>query len=141
VTKSSFANPRRQATEFDYNRLVMLTAVLERKLRLDLSDKDVYINIAGGMRLDDPGADLAIAAAIVSSLKDVTLEEGILLLGEVGLLGEIRGVSQEERRLKEAATFGFTAAVVPDLPQKGAKTLTRLTAKDLPTALKLLGLR
>ena len=140
ISKSSFANPRRQATGFDYNRLVMLSAVLERKLGLALQDKDIFLNVAGGMRLDDPGADLAVAAACVSSLLDKEVEKGVLLLGEVGLLGELRHVSQLERRLKEGASFGFSAAITPPGEKTEKSPIRRLMAKDLPTALTLLGL-
>ena len=114
--------------------------MLERRLGLPLGNKDVYLNIAGGLRLADPAADLAAAAAIVSSLKDIPIEDGVILCGELGLLGELRGVPQTGRRLKEAAAFGFKAAVCP--PEKGAKeeAVRRLTAADLPAALKYLGL-
>ncbi|MBQ6607310.1 MAG: DNA repair protein RadA [Firmicutes bacterium] len=140
VTPSTLGNPRRLAAGFDFNRLLLIIAVLERRLGLPLGNKDVYLNIAGGLRLADPAADLAAAAAIVSSLKDIPIEDSIVLWGELGLLGELRGVPQTERRLKEAAAFGFKAAICP--PEKGAKeeAVRRLTAADLPAALKILGL-
>jgi len=141
VSPSGFNNPRRLASGFDYNRLQMIIAVLERKLKLPLEKMDVYVNVAGGLRLDDPAADLAMATAIVSSWKDRPVEEHLLLLGEIGLLGELRLIGQEARRLKEAAGFGFTAALVPEGNKPaGAKTLRRLPARDLPQALQLLGL-
>ncbi|MDO4581998.1 MAG: DNA repair protein RadA [Bacillota bacterium] len=143
VAPSSFANPRRQALGFDYSRLLMIIAVLERKLGLPLGNRDVYLNIAGGLRVDDPAADLAAAAAIVSSFKDQALEDNILLLGEIGLLGELRSIGQEEKRLKEAAAFGFKAAVVPPgkrAPSTRAAALKRLETADLAQALRVLSL-
>ena len=140
VTPSALANPRRQATGFDYNRLLLIIAVLERRLGLPLGNKDVYLNIAGGLRLLDPAADLAAAAAIVSSLKDVPIEESVILFGELGLLGELRSVPQTERRLKEASAFGFSAAVCAGGKGGAGDAVRRLAASDLPAALKFLGL-
>ena len=140
VTPSSLGNPRRLAQGFDFNRLLLILAVLERRLGLPLGNKDVYLNIAGGLRLMDPAADLAAAAAIVSSLKDIPIEESVLLFGELGLLGELRAVPQSGRRLKEAAAFGFAAAVCPPGKAEKEETVRRLSAADLPAALKYLGL-
>ena len=145
VSPTDFSNPRRLGSGFDYNRLLMILAVLERRLGLSLGKQDVYINAAGGLRIDDPAADLAVAAAIVSSLRDVALEAHILLLGEIGLLGELRPVSREAQRLKEAAGFGFRAAIVPasggkDEAKEKPGQIRRLPAKDLAEALSLLGI-
>jgi len=140
TAKSGFGNPRRLAAGYDYNRLMIILAVLERKLGLSLGDKDVYVNVAGGMRVDDPAADLAVAAAIVSSALDRPIEDKVLLLGEIGLLGELRHVSQSARRLKEALSFGFKLAVCPEQEEVPAG-LRRLVAKDVAQALSLLGLK
>lgn len=140
VSTSSFGNPRRLASGYDYNRLLLIIAVLERKFNLRLGDKDIYLNIAGGLRLDDPVADLAAAAAIVSSLKDIALEKEILLLGEIGLLGELRSVAQETRRVKEAASFGFKSAVAPQNKREEKSAVRKLAAADLGQALQMLGL-
>jgi DNA repair protein RadA/Sms len=140
VSPSAFGNPRRLASGYDYNRLLLIIAVLERKLSLRLGDNDVYLNIAGGLRLDDPAADLAAAAAIVSSATDRPVEKELLLLGEIGLLGELRRVSSEARRLREAAAFGFKKAVCPISKENGSPELRRLTATNLAEALKILGL-
>jgi DNA repair protein RadA/Sms len=141
VSASSFGNPRRLASGYDYNRLLLIIAVLERKFSLRLGDKDVYLNIAGGLRLDDPAADLAVAAAIVSSLKDMPLDKEVLLLGEIGLLGELRPVLQEARRLREAVSFGFATALCPrGKPAESKGAIRRLEARDLAQALQLLGL-
>lgn len=140
VSPSSFGNPRRLSSGYDYNRLLLIIAVLERKLKLRLGDKDIYINIAGGLRLDDPAADLAVAAAIASAAAERPLEQELLLLGEIGLLGELRGVTQEERRLREAAALGFLQAVCPPAVAPPASALRRLEAADLSEALQILGL-
>ena len=141
TAKTSFGNPRRLAAGYDYNRLMIILAVLERKLGLQLGDKDVYVNVAGGMRIDDPAADLAVAAAIVSSVLDRPIEDKVLLLGEIGLLGELRHVSQVDRRLKEGANFGFQVAVCPDQACAAPTGLRRLPARDVAQALTLLGLK
>ena len=140
VSPSSFGNPRRLSSGYDYNRLLLIIAVLERKLKLRLNDKDIYINIAGGMRLDDPAADLAVATAVASSAAEIPVEQELLLLGEIGLLGELRGVTQEERRLKEAAAFGFQKAICPPAKNKPKGELRRLEAANLDEALRMLGL-
>lgn len=140
VSPSAFGNPRRLASGYDYNRLLLIIAVLERKLNLRFGEKDIYLNIAGGLRLDDPAADLAAAAAIVSSAADRPVEKEVLLLGEIGLLGELRSVSQEERRIREASAFGFQKTVCPTGKEKHTPELRRLTAANLEEALKILGL-
>jgi DNA repair protein RadA/Sms len=113
VSKSSLAIPRRTATGFDTNRLHLLTAVLSRRAGMPLYDQDVYLNVVGGLRVDEPSADLAAALAIVSSLRDHALPADLVALGELGLSGELRGVGQLEQRLREAAKLGFSQAVIP----------------------------
>lgn len=113
VSRSTLSIPRRTATGFDTNRLHLLTAVLTRRAGLPLHDQDVYLNVVGGLRVDEPGADLAAALAIVSSMRDRALPADVVAIGEVGLSGEVRGVGQLEPRLREAAKLGFTGALVP----------------------------
>ncbi len=113
TTATSFGNPRRLANGFDYNRLLLVLAILEKKLGLKLGTQDVYLNMAGGLRVEDPAADLAAAAAVVSSYKEKTVLEHVFITGEIGLTGEVRPVGQLPKRLKEAANFGFTEAIVP----------------------------
>jgi DNA repair protein RadA/Sms len=113
VSRSSLAMPRRTATGFDTNRLHLLTAVLSRRARLPLHDQDVFLNVVGGMRVDEPAADLAAALAIVSSMRDAPLPSDLIALGEIGLSGELRGLGQLEQRLREAAKLGFRHAVLP----------------------------
>jgi DNA repair protein RadA/Sms len=113
VSRSSLAIPRRTATGFDANRLHLLTAVLSRRTSIPLHDQDVYLNVVGGLRVEEPAADLAAALAIVSSMRDRPLASDLVALGEVGLSGELRGVGQLEQRLREAAKLGFSRALVP----------------------------
>ena len=113
VTPSGFGNARRTATGFDYNRLNLLLAVLEKRIGLNFSNLDAYVNIVGGMRLDEPAADLAVALSLVSGLKDVPIDENTIAFGEIGLSGEIRSVSRINARISEAARLGFTRCILP----------------------------
>jgi DNA repair protein RadA/Sms len=113
VSKSSLAMPRRAATGFDPSRLHLVTAVVGRRAGVPLYDQDVYVNVAGGLRVDEPAADLAAALAIVSSVRDRPVPADLIAVGELGLSGELRGVGQLEQRLREAAKLGFTRALVP----------------------------
>ncbi|NLI92343.1 MAG: DNA repair protein RadA [Peptococcaceae bacterium] len=112
VTSSVFVPPRRTANGMDYHRLLMLLAVLEKRAGFSLSTRDVFVNIAGGLQIDEPAADLAVIASIMSGLKEKPLGRTVLI-GEVGLTGEIRGVSQIDQRLKEAEKFGFSECIIP----------------------------
>lgn len=113
VTTTGFGTPRRISNGFDYNRFAMLIAVLEKRGGYYFSNMDAYINIVGGMKLDEPALDLTIAMALVSSLKDYALRDDVLAFGEIGLAGEIRGVSHCELRIKEASRLGFNKCIVP----------------------------
>lgn len=113
VTKSSFSAARRAATGIDYNRLYMLIAVLEKRLGFAFGGLDVYINIVGGLKIDEPAADLAVAAALYSGLCDRPVPEDTLMFGEIGLGGEIRSVSHAHERVKEAARLGFKTCIIP----------------------------
>lgn len=113
ATTSGFGNPRRMATGFDYNRIALLLAVLEKRAGYFFSNLDVYVNIVGGLRLDEPAADLAVAIALISSLKDVPIQENVLAIGEIGLAGELRSVSHIEERITEAGRLGFTKCIIP----------------------------
>ncbi len=113
VSPSPLATPRRAVVGWDGGRLSMVLAVLEARCGLTLAGKDVYLNVAGGLRITEPAADLAVAAALVSSAQDRALPEGCVVFGEIGLSGEVRPVSQAEARLKEASKLGFTTALRP----------------------------
>lgn len=113
VTPTSYGTPQRAATGFDYRRLQLLLAVLEKREGLRLNTHDVFLNVAGGVRLEEPAVDLGVVVAVASSFRDIPSDTGTVLIGEVGLGGEIRTVSQLELRLKEAAKLGFERALVP----------------------------
>ncbi len=113
VSKTPFPSPRRTAVGFDYQRLNLILAVLERRCGLFFGASDVYVNVIGGLRLDEPAADLGVAIALVSAMKDFVLPEKTVFIGEIGLAGELRAVSSMERRLHEAASLGFTRAIIP----------------------------
>ena len=131
VAPSAYGTPRRAVVGWDNGRLAMLLAVLEARCGLGFGDKDVYLNVAGGLRINEPAADLAAAAALISSATDVPLPQGCVVFGEIGLSGEVRSVGRAEARLREATKLGFDQALCPALPAKakGVKTttLTRLT--------------
>lgn len=133
VTATGFGNARRTATGFDYNRLNLLLAVLEKRIGLYFSNQDTYVNIVGGMRLDEPAADLAVAMALVSGLRDIPLDEKLIAFGEIGLSGEVRSVSRAQARINEAARLGFTKCI---LPKSCLKQIT-----SCPTTLELIGVR
>ncbi len=113
AAQSSYGNPRRMSTGFDYNRLSMLLAVLEKRAGYYFNNMDAYVNIVGGLRIDEPAADLAICMALISSLKDTPVLETAVAFGEVGLAGEIRSVSQAQQRVNESVRLGFTKIVLP----------------------------
>ncbi len=140
VAPTAFGNPRRLASGLDLNRLLLIIAVLERKLGLALGSQDIYLNIAGGLRVDDRAADLAVALAIFSSFREVPIDEDLVAMGELGLLGEIRSIGQAERRVKEALSFGFKQALLPKANQKKAVAEGVIFASDLNELLKVLKL-
>ena len=113
VSKSGLAAPRRVSTGFDYSKMAMLIAVLEKRVGYFFGNLDAYLNVVGGLRLDEPAADLAVAAALVSSLADRPVDEKALVFGEVGLAGEIRSVMNAEDRIREAARLGFKKCIIP----------------------------
>ncbi len=119
VSKTGFSTPRRMSTGVDYNRLYLIIAVLEKRLGFFFSNLDVYINIVGGLRLDEPSADLSIAMALYSSLTDKVVSDKIIAFGEIGLGGELRNVSHITQRLSEAERMGFEKCIVPKQSLKG----------------------
>ena len=133
MTPSNFGYPKRAASGFDLNRLNLLVAVLQRRTKLDLSDKDIFINVVGGLKLNDQAADLAVAMAIASAAAGRKLNDGVVVFGEVGLGGEIRTVLQAERRIAEAKKLGFSSAIAPYISGKNQKFITPV--KDLRDAL------
>ena len=132
VTPTGFGNPRRMSAGIDLNRIFLLVAVLEKRARMNLSNSDIYINVAGGLRIDETAADLGICAAIAASRADVVIPPDMLFIGEVGLGGELRAVSQLEKRLTEAANLGFKTAITPKQSMRGVR---------IPEGIRVLGVR
>ncbi len=136
VCHSGFGIPRRQAIGTDFNRVNLLMAVLEKRLGIQMSDCDAYVNLAGGMRIMEPAIDLAIAMAVVSSFKNRAMDDRMIVFGEIGLSGEVRGVSMIEQRVGEAAKLGFTTCVIPEVNCKqlnkveGMKVIGVRTVQD-----------
>lgn len=133
TSPTAFGNPRRSGNGVDSNRLLLITAVLTRRLGLKLGDQDVFVNVVGGLRIGEPAADLALAAAIASSAKDQPLKADTVLIGEVGLSGELRAVPHTPARLKEAAALGFKAAVLPKRLRKGEELPKGIEVKEART--------
>ena len=132
VSSSTYGNARRMASGVDQNRLSLLLAVLEKRAGVNLMADDVYINVAGGIAVDEPAADLAITGAVASSLRNRMLRPRTAVFGEVGLAGEVRGVSQAALRVREAAQMGFTRCVLPD---------GNCSPDDVPSGIELVGVR
>ena len=113
VTATGFGNPRRMSTGFDYNRLNLLLAVLEKRVGFHFSSLDAYVNIVGGLKLAEPAVDLPIVLSLISSLKDTVIREDVIAFGEIGLAGEVRTVVNAESRILEAARLGFKRCIIP----------------------------
>lgn len=119
TSPTQFGNARRTPNGVDFNRLLLIAAVLTRRVGLKLAEQDVFVNVVGGIQIDEPAADLAVAAAIASSWKDISVRADAVLIGEIGLAGELRMPAQIEARLREAAKLGFKTAIVPKAVHKG----------------------
>jgi len=130
VAGTSFGTPRRTILGLDQNRVALLAAVIEKKLGMHLMGQDIFMNVAGGVKVDEPAADLAIVTAIVSSFQDKPVPESTIVLGEVGLAGEIRAIGQMENRLGEIEKMGFTRCLIPK---------TNLKRMGKPKGISLLG--
>jgi len=113
TSQTNFGNPRRTPNGIDFNRLLLITAVLSRRLNMRLSEQDIFVNVVGGLRIDEPAADLAVAAAITSSMRDEPIRAELALVGELGLSGELRMVGQIDARIREAANLGFKQIIIP----------------------------
>ncbi len=139
VTPTNFGNPQRVTTGFDYRRLSILLAVLEKRAGLRLSAHNVFLNIAGGIKIDEPAIDLAVCAAVASSLKNQSAKNNLVVLGEVGLGGEIRSVGHIEKRIQEAEKLGFENVVVPKNNIKSLKSknnINLISVEDISTAIE-----
>lgn len=141
VCQSNFNLPRRTSVGIDYNRVNLLMAVLEKRAGLMLAGNDAYVNLAGGMRLNEPAIDLGVIVALVSSFKNVPVDAHTIIFGEVGLAGEIRGVSMAAQRVKEAAKMGFTTCILPKINCEGmeeVKGMKLLGVQNISEVLSLI---
>ena len=150
ASPTAFSQPRRTGNGVDFNRLLLVTAVLSKRLGLNLSAQDLFVNVVGGLRVGEPAADLAIAAAVTSSYRNVPVAAEAVLLGEIGLSGELRSVSQLALRLREAAKLGFARAIVPRHALRRRQAQSGQTAmpgsagagpSDLPSEIEVIGAR
>ena len=132
VCQTSFGNPRRTASGFDYNRMAMLIAVLEKRAGYFLGNCDIYNNVAGGLRIDEPASDLPVALSIISSLKNENLRDDCIAFGEIGLAGEIRGVGSAELRIREAIRLSMKKVILPK------RNLDEIS-KELKTKIEIVG--
>jgi DNA repair protein RadA/Sms len=139
TTPTAFGLPRRTANGIDFNRLLLITAVLTKRAGLKLGNQDIIVNVTGGLKIAEPAADLGIALAIASSARDLPVDPGLVVVGEVGLSGELRAVSQLERRVAEAARLGFERCLVPKTGAqiKAPKNIKLVTASTLREAIKV----
>lgn len=139
TSPTTFGNPRRTANGVDFNRLLLISAVLTRRAGLKLGDQDVFVNVVGGLRIGEPAADLAMAAAIASSRRDKVIPADLALIGEVGLSGELRAVGQMEARVREAAKLGFSRVMLPKKVRKDGNwpsDIEVIAVRSLAEALK-----
>lgn len=143
-TPTVFGLPRRTANGIDYNRLVLLMAVLEKRAGMNLGSQDVYLNIVGGMKVMEPALDLGIILAVASSFKNISIPETVAVIGEVGLTGEVRSVNMIEKRVKEVEKLGYKKVFIPESNKKGLKENYKLDiigVKNVIDALKYLKLK
>ena len=139
ITRTNYGTGRRTAAGLDYNRVSLLLAVMEKRLGLSLSDCDAYVNITGGLRVNDPSLDLAVVLAMYSSYRDLPLDPNTVVIGEVGLAGEIRAVPMIKERVQEAARLGFSTAILPKSALRadlGARGMRLIGAADLGEAIR-----
>lgn len=144
TSTSVFGLPRRTANGIDYNRLTLLIAVLEKRAGLPLGNQDAYLNIVGGIKINEPALDLGIILAVASSFKNVPIPNDTIAIGEVGLTGEVRSVNQIEKRIKEAEKLGFKKCIIPQSNKKVLKDNYKLDiigVQNILEAMKELGLK
>ena len=144
TSQTVFGLPKRTANGFDYNRLAVLIAVIEKRANLNLGTQDVYLNVAGGMKLSEPAVDLGIIATVASAYKNVPIAKDVVIMGEVGLTGEVRRINLIEKRLKEVEKLGFKKCIIPENNKKGLKDAYKLDiigVKNIGEALRKLGIK
>ena len=144
TTPSVFGMPRRNANGIDYNRLTLLMAVLEKRAGFNLGSQDAYVNVVSGMRINEPSVDLGVIAAVTSSFKNLSISKDVVVIGEVGLTGEVRTVNLIDKRLKEAEKMGFKTCIIPESNKKQLKESYKMDiigVKNINEALKAVGLK
>lgn len=144
TAQTVFGYPRRTANGIDYNRLTLLIAVLEKKAGIMLSSQDAYLNVVGGLKINEPAADLGIILVTASSFKNIPIPKDMIILGEVGLTGEVRRINLIEKRIKEAEKLGFKTCLIPESNKKDLKDNYKLDIigiKDVNEAMKKIGLK
>ena len=144
TTQSVFGIPKRTANGFDYNRLAVLIAVLEKRANLMLGSQDVYLNVVGGMKINEPAIDLGIMMAVTSSFKNIPIPKDVVVMGEVGLTGEVRRINLIEKRLKEIEKLGFKKCIIPENNKKSLKDEYKLDiigVQNIGDAMRKLGLK
>jgi DNA repair protein RadA/Sms len=118
VTPTSFPTPRRTANGLDYNRVCLIVAILEKRLGLKFSSCDIYLNVVGGLKIDEPSVDLGVALALISSIKDIPVPKNVMAIGELGLAGECRAISDIQKRINESYRLGFDIIAIPSKSDK-----------------------
>ncbi len=140
VCHSSFGIPRRQTTGTDFNRVNLLIAVLEKRLGIQMGGCDAYVNIAGGIKIQEPAIDLGIVMALVSSFKNKCIDDRMIAFGEVGLSGEVRGVNMVQARVQEAGKLGFTSCVIPKVCMDAVKDVSGIRVIGVGSVADAIGL-
>ena len=144
TSQSVFGIPKRTGNGIDYNRLAVLVAVLEKKAGLNLGNQDIYLNVVGGIKINEPSIDLGIVAAVTSSFKNISIPKDVVIMGEVGLTGEVRRINLIEKRIKEAEKLGFKTCIIPESNKKDLKDNYKLDiigVKNIAEAMKKIGLK
>ena len=144
TAQTIFGYPKRTANGIDFNRLSLLIAVLEKKAGIMLGSQDVYLNVAGGLKINEPAIDLGISMVVLSSFKNIPIPKDMVIMGEVGLTGEVRRINLIEKRLKEAEKLGFKTCIIPESNKKDLKDnykLDIICVKDINEAMKKIGLK
>jgi len=131
VSSSSFNIPQRKSTGIDYSRLILIVAVLEKRLGLSLASQDIFVNVTGGLDVSEPSADLGIAMAKYSSFRNIPLDEKAVFMGEVGLGGEVRSINYIEKRINESEKLGFKNIVLPKFNLKNINNIPNITFKGI----------
>lgn len=143
TTQSVFGFPRRTANGIDFNRLTLLMAVLEKRIGMPLGNQDAYLNIVGGIKINEPALDLGIALAVASSYKNISIPINTIAVGEIGLTGEVRSINMVEKRIKEAEKLGFKTCIIPEVNKrqlKGEYKANIVGVKNIHEAMKYLNL-